>query len=51
MNTTAGDRCVIAMFGNVSTTNESDNLPTATEEAKGFFQKLKSKIFAFFGRA
>ena len=32
-------------------TNESDNLPTATEEAKGFFQKLKSKIFAFFGRA
>ena len=34
-----------------STDVESDNLPTATEEAKGFFQKIKSKIFAFFGRA
>ena len=32
-------------------TAESDNLPTATEEVKGFFQKLKSKIFAFFGKA
>lgn len=30
---------------------ESENLPTAAEEAKGFFQKIKSKIFAFFGRA
>ena len=34
-----------------STDVGSDNLPTATEEAKGFFQKIKSKIFAFFGRA
>ena len=32
-------------------TAESDNLPTATEEVKGFFQKLKSKIFSFFGKA
>ena len=31
-------------------TVESDNLPTAAEEVKGFFQKIKSKIIAFFGR-
>ncbi len=29
---------------------ENDNLPTATEEVKGFFKKIKSKIFAFFGK-
>lgn len=29
---------------------ESENLPTSTEEAKGFFQKIKSKIFAIFGK-
>lgn len=29
---------------------ESDNLPKAVEEVKGFFQKIKSKIIAFFGR-
>lgn len=32
-------------------TTEADNLPTATEEVKGFFQKLKSKIFSLFGKA
>ena len=30
---------------------ESDNLPKAVEEVKGFFKKIKSKIIAFFGKA
>lgn len=30
---------------------ESDNLPKTVEEVKNFFQKIKSKIMAFFGKA
>ena len=33
-----------------SYTTENNNLPTATEEAKGFFQKIKAKISLFFGK-
>ena len=29
---------------------ENTNLPTTSEEAKGFFQKIKSKICSIFGK-
>ena len=30
--------------------NKSENLPASTEEVKGFFKKLKFKIFSIFGK-